>query len=197
MKTIIKKLFNYFIIGVLAVIPIVVVLEIILFVKARVADLFALVYGYADSYIYTLLVFAVSFIILVALGYEIVKKGKAWIITAFEFVIDRIPFLNTVYRILRKVINMLSAPAQEFAKEIVYVEYPMPGVWVMAYVTNRHEQKYVLFIPTSPNPTSGFTVIVDKSKVIHSAMNIEEVASFIVSLGVDYTKAAESGKLKS
>lgn len=195
MKQIIKKLLNYFIIGVLAVIPIVIILEIIIFVKERVADLFALVYGYADSYLYTLLVFAVSFIILAALGYEIVKKGRAWIITAFEFIIDRIPFLNTVYRVLRKVINMFSSSAQELAKEIVYVEYPMPGIWVMAYVTNRHGQKYVLFIPTSPNPTSGFTVIVDKSRVIKSAMNIEEVASFIVSLGVDYNKTEETAKL--
>jgi uncharacterized membrane protein len=53
----------------------------------------------------------------------------------------------------------------------------------------------VLFIPTSPNPTSGFTVIVDKSKVIKSTMNIEEASSFIISVGVDYGKVAEMSKL--
>jgi uncharacterized membrane protein len=195
MKDIIKKLLNFFLIGTLAVIPIVIVLQIIIFVKERVSDLFGMVYGYADNYIYTLLVFAVSFFILVSLGYEIVKKGRPWVITVFEFVIDRIPFLNTIYRVLKKVINMFSSHNQSFAKEVVYIEYPKEGIWVPAYVTNRNENKYVLFVPTSPNPTSGFTIIVDKSRIIKSGMDIEEAASFIVSLGVDYNKSAEAEKL--
>jgi uncharacterized membrane protein len=66
---------------------------------------------------------------------------------------------------------------------------------VPAYVTNKHDNKYVLFIPTSPNPTSGFTVIVDKSKLVKSDMNIEEATSFIVSVGVDYNKASEANQL--
>lgn len=196
MKIIVKKLLNYFLIGTLAVIPIVIILQIIIFVKERVSDLFSMVYGYADNYLYTLLVFAVSFLILAALGFEIVKKGRPWVITAFEFVIDKIPLLNTVYRVLKKVINMFSSHNETFAKEVVYIEYPKEGIWVPAYVTNRHENKYVLFVPTSPNPTSGFTVIMDKAKVIESEMDIEETASFIVSLGVDFSKAQETNKLK-
>jgi uncharacterized membrane protein len=81
------------------------------------------------------------------------------------------------------------------AKEVVYVEYPKEGIWVPAYVTNKYENKYVLFVPTSPNPTSGFTIIVDKSKLVKSDMDIEEATSFIVSVGVDYTKASEANKL--
>lgn len=195
MKEMIKKLLNYFLIGVLAVIPIVIILQIIIFVKERVADLFSMVYGYADNYLYTSLVFAISFVILVLLGFEIVRQGRPWVITAFEFIIDRIPFLNTIYRVLKKVINMFSSHNQTFAKEVVYIEYPKDGIWVPAYVTNRHQNKYVLFVPTSPNPTSGFTVIVDQAKIIKSEMNIEEAASFIVSLGVDFNKAGEANKL--
>ena len=190
-----KKLLNDFLIGVFAVIPIVIVLQIILFVKELVSELFQIVYGFADSYLYTALVFAVSFIILVSIGSTIVKKGRSWIIGVFDFVIARIPFLNTIYRVLKKVINMFSSREQTMAKEVVYVEYPKDGVWVPAYVTNKHDDKYVLFVPTSPNPTSGFTVIVDKSKLIKSAMNIEEATSFIVSVGVDYNKASEANNL--
>jgi uncharacterized membrane protein len=50
-------------------------------------------------------------------------------------------------------------------------------------------------VPTSPNPTSGFTVIVDKSKIIRSNMNIEEATSFIVSVGVDFNKDTEVSQL--
>ncbi len=190
-----KKQFNNFLIGVFAVIPIVVVLQIIIFVKELVSELFQIVYGFSDNYLYTIMVFAVSFILLASIGNTIVKKGRSWVIGAFDFVIDRIPFLNTIYRVLKKVLNMFSSHEQTMAKEVVYVEYPKEGIWVPAYVTNKHENKFVLFIPTSPNPTSGFTVIVDKSKLVKSDMDIEEATSFIVSVGVDYNKASEANKL--
>lgn len=195
MNELTKKLLNYFLIGVFAVIPIVVVLQIIIFVKDLVANLFNFVYGYSDNYLYTIVVFAVSFILLVWIGSTTAKKGRSWIISAFDFIIDRIPFLNTIYRVLKKVINMLSSHEQTMTKEVVYVEYPKEGLWVPAYVTNKYDDKYILFVPTSPNPTSGFTVIVDKSKLIKSAMNIEEATSFIVSVGVDYNKASEANQL--
>jgi len=187
-----KKLLNYFLIGIFSVIPIVIVLQIILFVKELVSDLFRVVYAFSDNYLYTGIVFAVSFVLLVYIGRTIVQKGRSLVISVFDAIIGRIPFLNTIYRVLKKVINMLSAHEQTMAKEVVYVEYPKEGIWVPAYVTNRYENKYILFIPTSPNPTSGFTVIVDKSKLIKSAMDIEEATSFIVSVGVDFNKASEA-----
>lgn len=195
MKELLKKPLNYFLIGVLAVIPVVIVLQIMIFVRDRVSDLFQLVYGYSDNYLYTVLFFTVSFLILVYIGHKIAQEGRSWVIAMIDYVIERIPFLNTIYRVLKKVISMFSSHDQTIAKEVVYVEYPKEGVWVPAYVTNRHDDKYVLFIPTSPNPTSGFTVIVDKSKVVASAMNIEEATSFIVSVGVDYEKASETSRL--
>jgi uncharacterized membrane protein len=195
MQEITKKLLNYFLIGILAIIPIVVILQIIIFIEKLVSDLFSIVYDYADSYLYTALFFMVSFAIVVSIGQKIVAKGRPWIITIFDNVIARIPFLNTVYRVVGKLINMFSSHDQKVSKEVVYVEYPSPGIWVPAYVTNRHDDKYVLFIPTSPNPTSGFTVIVDQTKVVQSAMDIEEATSFIVSVGVDYNKASEMTKL--
>jgi uncharacterized membrane protein len=191
MHELIKKLLNHFLIGVFAIIPIVIVIEIILFVKAMVSNLFSVVYVFADSYIYTAIVFIISFMLLVSIGRTIVQKGGSWIIRTFDFVIDRIPLLNTIYRVTKKVINMFLSHDQAIAKEVVYVEYPKEGIWVPAYVTNRQDDKYILFIPTSPNPTSGFTVIVDKSKVIQSTMNIEQATSFIVSVGVDFDKASE------
>ncbi|WP_432743593.1 DUF502 domain-containing protein [Methylobacter sp. G7] len=195
MKEWVKKLLNYFLIGIFAVIPIVIILQIMIFVKDRVSDLFQLVYGYADSYLYTSLVFAVSFIILVYIGHKLVREGRSWVIAAFDHIIERIPLLNTVYRVLKKVINMFSTHDQSIAKEVVYVEYPKEGLWVPAYVTNRLGDKYVLYVPTSPNPTSGFTVIADKSRIVKSAMNIEEASSFVISVGVDYSKASEMSQL--
>jgi len=141
------------------------------------------------------LVFVLSFFLLVLMGHKIVQKGRPLLITLFETVIDRIPFLNTIYRVVKKVIGMFTSDDQTIAKEVVYVEYPKEGVWVPAYVTNRLDNKVVLFVPTSPNPTSGFTVIVDRSKIVESDMDIEDATSFIVSVGVDYDKAREMKQL--
>jgi len=117
-----KKLLNDFLIGVFSVIPIVIVLQIINFVTGLVSELFRVVYGFSDNYLYTAMVFAVSFIILVSIGNTIVKKGRSWVIGVFDFIIDRIPFLNTIYRVLKKVITMFSSREQTMAKEVVYVE---------------------------------------------------------------------------
>jgi uncharacterized membrane protein len=195
MKVTVKKTLNYFLIGIFAVIPIVIVLQIIFFVKTLISESYSMVYQYSDSFVYTLLFFLLSFVLLVSIGQKIVKKGRPWVITVFEHVIDRIPLLNTVYRVLKKVLGMFFSQEQSIAKEVVYIEYPKEGIWVPAYVTNRYEDKLVLFIPTSPNPTSGFTVIADKSKVIESNMDIEQATSFIVSVGVDYVQSAEMTKL--
>ena len=190
-----KKLLNNFLIGVFAIIPIVIVLQIIIFVKGLISDLFRVVYIFSDSSLYTALIFIISFALLAWIGHTIAQKGGSFVIRAFDFIIDRIPLLNTVYRVLKKVINMFLSHDEAIAKEVVYVEYPKEGIWVPAYVTNRQKDKFILFIPTSPNPTSGFTVIVDKSKIVTSTMNIEEATSFIVSVGVDYDKAFEASQL--
>lgn len=190
MKTF-KKLLNDFLIGIFAVIPIVIILQIIIFVESMVSNLFQIVYGFADSYLYTSLVFIISAALFIWIGQAIVKQGGSFIIKVFDVIIEKIPFLNTIYRVSKKVLDMFLSRDQKIAKEVVYVEYPKEGIWVPAYVTNRYENKCVLFIPTSPNPTSGFTVIVDKNKTIASTMNIEEATSFIVSVGVDYTKSSE------
>ena len=195
MKDKIKKLFNYFLIGIFAVIPIAVIIKILFFVKDLLADMVRFVYGYADSTLYTVLFLVLSCVVLISIGYKLVEEGRFWVIAAIDFIMDRIPFLSTIYRVLKKVISMFSSQNQTVAKEVVYVEYPKEGIWVPAYVTNRAADKYVLFIPTSPNPTSGFTVIVSKDKVLESAMNIEEATSFIVSVGVDYDKVSELSKL--
>ncbi|WP_374087396.1 DUF502 domain-containing protein [Methylomicrobium lacus] len=195
MNPLVKQVLNYFLIGVLAVIPIVITLQIMIFVKDRVSDLIGTVYAVSDNYFYTVMVFGVSTAILVWIGHKIVKDGRYWVIATFDRIIDKIPLLNTIYRVLKKVSNMISGHDKTVAKEVVYVEYPKEGVWMAAYVTNRFDDKYVLFIPTSPNPTSGFTAIVDKSKVIKSAMNIEEASSLIISVGVDFNKVAEIGTL--
>lgn len=189
-----KNFFNYFLIGILAFIPVVVIAEIILFVKRIMGDAFKMIYNYADNYLMTIVLLVASFLIFTYVGYR-VAQGRSLIIASIDAVIDRIPLLNTVYRVTKKIVNMFSGQGSNVAREVVYIEYPKKGLWVPAYVTNKSNNKYILFVPTSPNPTSGFTIIVDEKHVIKSKMDIEEATSFIISVGVDFNQAEEIQKL--
>lgn len=189
-----KKLFNYTLIGILAFIPVMVIVQIVLFVKDRLADLFQFVYGYSDNYLVTFLLFAASFATITYVGHR-VSLGRFSIIASFENLIERIPVLSTIYRVTKKLVNMIAGHQLREPREVVYVEYPKEGIWVPAYVTNKTEDRYVLFVPTSPNPTSGFAVIVHESKIIKSEMSIEQVTSFIISVGADFEKVSEISKL--
>jgi len=68
-------------------------------------------------------------------------------------------------------------------------------LWVPAYVLSKHANVLVLFVPTSPNPTSGYTVIVDKSKVEETTLTVAEASQFIVSMGSDFVKKEEISKI--
>ena len=187
----IKLLLNYFLIGVFAIIPVAIVLEVVFFFKNLVVKIFTGIYGYYESYLITFLAFAVTFGFFCVIGYRI-KNHQSYLIMAFDYVIERIPLLNSVYRVSKKLLSMIRIEdSDEQHQEIVYIEYPKEGLWVPGYVTNKEGDRLVVYVPTSPNPTSGFTVIVHESKVVRSDMNLEEVTSFIVSVGVDYDKFKE------
>ena len=189
-----KTILNYTLLGTLALIPLVVILQIVLFIKDRLADLFQFVYGYSDNYAITFLLFGATFAMITYVGFR-VSSGRFSIIAAFESLIERIPLLSTIYRVTKKLVNMIAGHQLQEPREVVYVEYPKEGIWVPAYVTNKVDDRYVLFVPTSPNPTSGFAIIVHESKVIRSEMSIEQVTSFIISVGADFEKVKEISRL--
>lgn len=186
-----KTSLNYFLLGILAVLPLVIVTQIFFWMVQFLLSTVFDVKDWVGQYWITALVFLAVYTLLVYIGYELSKHGRSLIVTVMDMIIGRLPFLNTVYRVSKKVIDMLRGRGKERLREVVYVEYPKEGLWVPAYVTNREGEWYVLFIPTSPNPTSGFTVIVHESKVAKSNLTIEDVTSFIVSVGADFPKSHE------
>jgi uncharacterized membrane protein len=187
MKNTLKTIINYVLIGVIGFLPIALVFQIVVYVEQFLKDFVLLVHGKYENPLVTFLLFTAAIALLYYFG-RLLKQDRAYLLYFLESFIQRIPVIGTIYRVTRKLLRLFLNTEESTVREVVYVEYPKDGMWVPAYVTNRIEDWYILYVPTSPNPTSGFTVMVHKSKIIKSNMNIEEVSSFVISVGVDYAK---------
>lgn len=108
--------------------------------------------------------------------------------------IERIPVIRSIYSALDQLLRTLSSGGGKQFSRVVYVQYPRQGMWVLAFVTGPakgfpedkgDEKKYLnLYVPTTPNPTSGFHLIVAESEVRDSNMKVEEAFKTLLSLGI-------------
>ncbi len=190
-----KSVFNKFLIGILAILPIFIVMQIVFWLTNFTLHTVFNIKEWVGHYWIVATVLLSVFALVTYIGHEITKLRQSIIIRMFDLIIDRLPFLSGVYRVTKKVIDMFRGTGEGRAREVVYVEYPKDGVWVPAYVTNREGDRLVLYLPTSPNPTNGFTVIVHESKVVKSELNFEEVTSFVISVGADFPKSHQAMSL--
>lgn len=194
MKTKFQRYFEYFLIGVLGLLPIVIIFQIVLYIEGLLRDTVLNIYGRYESILIPVLLFAGAVAVVMYVGY-LLKQDKAHVLYFLEKIIHRIPVLGSIYRVSQKLLRLFHDDDDGKITEVVFIEYPRPDLRVPAYVTNRAENMLVVYVPTSPNPTSGFTILVDESKVIRSDLSIEEVSSFIISLGADLPNSENVVKL--
>ena len=130
-----------------------------------------------------LIVFGVGFAVTNRPG----RRALSWV----EGRIDRLPILGFVYSSIRQLVDALKGLGGERKfKGVAYIEYPSPGCRLLGFVTaNYHDAQTgkdvtAVFMPTSPNPLTGFVVIVDDEKVTKSDMTLEEASKLIISAGL-------------
>lgn len=104
----------------------------------------------------------------------------------------RVPLLNKIYGATKQVNDAFSSTNKNAFRTVVLVEFPRPGVYSIAFITSeqhaeveaRTGQKVVcVFVPTTPNPTSGFLLIVPEDKVIKLEMSVADGIKYVISLG--------------
>ncbi len=108
-----------------------------------------------------------------------------------ERLLSRIPIIRSIYSAVKQVANAFFQASGDSFKQVVLVEYPRKGLWSIGFQTSgkfqgtpTNGQMLTVFIPTTPNPTSGFLIIVPVADVTELNMTIEEAFKAIVSLGV-------------
>lgn len=106
----------------------------------------------------------------------------------------RIPLVRSIYTGVKQVTETVFKPGGESFRKVLLVEFPCPGVWSIAFQTSEvsnmingysaGELMVSYFIPTTPNPTSGFLMMAPKSQVKELDMSVDQALKFVISLGV-------------
>ena len=186
-----KQLIRYIFVGALALIPLFIVVQVIFWVNKLSLDFFKWISRYTNNELYTVIIILITLLVLAIIGYTTEKFGKSIIVSLIDRTLDKIPAISTIYSIVKKITKLFLTNKDDDKREVVLVEYPKKDLWVPAYVLSKHEDTLVLFVPTSPNPTSGYTVIVNKNIVKSTTLSVGEASQFIISMGADFIKKEE------
>lgn len=192
-----KQFFRYLFVGALALIPFFIVIQLVFWAKRLTIDLFDFVSSYTNSGLYTFAILVFVVLLLALIGSSIEKAGKSFVVSLIDSILNKVPAIGTIYGIIKKITELFKPNSKDEKKEVVLVEYPKKDLWVPAYVLSKHEKVFVLFVPTSPNPTSGYTVIVHKDLVKKTTLTVAEASHFIVSMGADFVKKEEISSIIS
>ena len=111
------------------------------------------------------------------------------ILFSLERIISGIPVVNILYKTIKQITSSLGDPNKESFKKVVLIEYPRKDLWTLAMVTGESKDKdsneyYNIYVPTTPNPTSGFMLYALKREVLETEIPVEEGLKIIISGGV-------------
>jgi uncharacterized membrane protein len=110
-----------------------------------------------------------------------------------EAIVDRIPLVRSIYSAVKQVMHSLFSNGGQSFRRVLMVQYPRKGLWTLGFQTgvgvgevqHRTDQNVVtVFIPTTPNPTSGFVIMVPREDAVELDMSVEDGLKFVMSLGV-------------
>ena len=136
-----------------------------------------------------LLGFALTLAFFLLLGLIVSNVIGKRIYSAFEKILDKIPLVNKIYKSIKQIISTFSESNNKSFKEVVLIQYPRNGLWTMCMVTGESKNKnneefYTVFVPTTPNPTSGFMILIKKEDVINTDIAVEDGLKIIISGGL-------------
>jgi len=111
----------------------------------------------------------------------------------WEYLLGRIPVVKTIYNSVKQVSDTLFAPGGQAFRKALLVQYPREGSWTIAFLTGRpggdvanhlRGEYLSVYVPTTPNPTSGFFLMMPKSDVVELEMSVDEALKYVISMGV-------------
>tara|TARA_B100001146_G_scaffold167597_1_gene148359 strand:- start:1221 stop:1841 length:621 start_codon:yes stop_codon:yes gene_type:complete len=194
----IARLRNYFITGIIVLVPLGFTLYLTLFLVSVSSKLIPEEIN-PNSYLpFSIpgLEIAISIIFITLIGFISLSFIGKRILKLINDLLKKIPFLRTIYSAIGQMTESF-ANKKGKKKSVVLVQYPSKGSWAVGFatkdnkgeITKKTNTKLVnVFVPTTPNPTSGFLLMFPKKEVIYLDMSFEEASKFIVSAGTSNPK---------
>ncbi len=195
--SIFNKLRNYFIAGIVAIIPIGITLYLTMFIIEVSSKLLPKEINPNNYLPFSIpgLEIILSIIIITFIGGLSVSFVGKKILQLINDLFKRIPFLRTIYSAINQMTESFTNK-DKGKKSVVLVEYPRKGSWAVGFATKDNQGEISkktnselvnVFVPTTPNPTSGFLLMFPKNEIIYLDMTFEEASKFIVSAGTSNT----------
>ena len=192
-----KRLRNYFISGLLFWIPLALSVIVIKFFLELVNNLIPQKYlpeaiFKLDTTIPGSGIILVLLVILIT-GVMVTNILGRKLVALWEKVLNKIPGFRNVYNVLKKVSDTVFNTSTESFRKAFLIQYPSKGIWVIAFQSGDYrgeaesiigEEIMNLFVPTTPNPTSGFFVMMAKKDAFELDMSVEEAFKLVISAGV-------------
>ena len=189
------KSFKYYIItGLLSILPVAatywILLKLFQFFSTPGATIVEFIFkNKVPKYIPELAGFILTILFISFAGMLVSNVLGKRIYTWFENVLSRIPLVSIVYRTIKQITTSLSGPDRQAFKKVVYIQYPRKGLWTLTMVTGESINKagdkyYHIFVPTTPNPTSGFMLYVLQEDALATKLSVEEGLKIIISGGM-------------
>jgi uncharacterized membrane protein len=132
-------------------------------------------------------------VLLLATGVFVTNIFGQWWVKQWHRLMSRIPIVKSIYSSVKQVSDTLFSSSGNAFREAVLVQYPHPGSWTIAFVTgkpggevaaNLDGDHVSLYVPTTPNPTSGFFLMMPRANVRPLQMSVDEALKHIISMGV-------------
>ena len=195
--SIVSKLRNYFIAGILILVPIGFTLYLTVFIISISSILIPKEINpnsYLPFSIPGLEILLSIIIITLVGGLSVSFLGKK-ILSMVNDIFKKIPILRTIYSAIGQMTQTF-APNKNKKKSVVLFEYPRKGIWAVGFATKENKGEINnltknglinVFVPTTPNPTSGFLLMIPKKDLLYLDMSFEEASKFIVSAGTSET----------
>ena len=192
-RSIFARLRNNFIGGVVVLIPIGIAIYLILFVTQISSKILPKELNPNHYLPFDIpgIEIIISIILITFIGWLSLSFIGKKLLEIFNNILKKIPILRTIYSAFEQMLEIFTKTGDS-TKSVVLVEYPRKGSWAVGFATkenrgemsNKTKQNLVnVFVPTTPNPTSGFLLMFPKEEVIYLDISFEEASRFIVSAG--------------
>ena len=197
-RSIFAKIRNYFIAGVVILIPIGITVYVTIFFVSISSKMLPkeINPNYYLPYNIPGVEIIISLILITLIGWLSLSFIGKSLLNLFNNLLKKIPILRTIYSALGQMTETFTKTDKE-KKNVVLVEYPRKGSWAVGFATkensgeisNKTKKNLInVFVPTTPNPTSGFLLMFPKEEVIYLDLTFEEASKFIVSAGTSDPK---------